>query len=105
MGRRLSPQGNEITSRTIPNDPRTSARMRRVRQKDTWPEVQLRRMLWSRGVRFRTNNRDLPGSPDIANRTKRWAVFVHGCFWHGHDGCARSRLPKRNARLWADKVL
>jgi DNA mismatch endonuclease (patch repair protein) len=49
------------------------------------------------------NNRDLPGSPDIANRSKKWAVFVHGCFWHRHDGCPRTTMPRRNREFWAEK--
>ncbi len=55
------------------------------------------------GLRFRVRNRDLPGSPDIANRSKKWAVFVHGCFWHRHVGCSRATTPKRNAEFWAEK--
>jgi DNA mismatch endonuclease (patch repair protein) len=78
--------------------------MKRVRQRDTKPELELRRWLWKRGVRFTTHNRDLPGSPDLANRSGRWAIFVHGCFWHGHDGCTRSRLPKRNVEVWRKKI-
>src|SRR5215207_2084244 len=85
-------------------DAETSARMKRVGQRDTGPELQLRRWLWGHGVRFTIHNRDLPGSPDLANRTGRWAIFVHGCFWHGHEGCRRSRLPKRNIEVWREKI-
>lgn len=54
---------------------------------------------------FRTRNPDLPGSPDLANRSRKWAIFVHGCFWHAHRRCSTSRAtpPKRNADLWAEK--
>jgi len=55
------------------------------------------------GVRFRVSNRDLPGSPDIANRRRRWAIFVHGCFWHSHRGCVRATVPKRNRAFWVAK--
>jgi DNA mismatch endonuclease (patch repair protein) len=55
------------------------------------------------GVNYRTHNRDLPGSPDLANRRNKWALFVHGCFWHAHEGCARATSPKRNAAFWAAK--
>lgn len=54
-------------------------------------------------IRFRTRNRDLPGSPDIANRRRRWAVFVHGCFWHHHFGCKLATVPKQNRQFWMDK--
>lgn len=82
----------------------TSARMKRVRQRGTAPELAMRLWLFKHGVRYRTNNRELPGSPDIANRRKRWAIFVHGCFWHGHPGCRRSRLPKSNTAFWETKI-
>lgn len=80
----------------------TSARMRGVRQRGTRPELLVRRSLASLGQRYRLNNRDLPGSPDIANRTKRWAVFVHGCFWHRH-GCKATTTPTRNRAFWEAK--
>lgn len=82
----------------------TSARMKRIRQRSTDIEVIVRRYLAALGVRFRIRNRDLPGSPDIANRSRKWAVFVHGCFWHGHPGCPCARLPKRNHTFWAEKI-
>lgn len=88
---------------TLRTDPKTSARLGRVRQRDTVPEVEVRRALHKLGHRFRIRNRDLPGSPDVANRSRRWAVFVHGCFWHRHPGCRRATTPKRNADFWADK--
>lgn len=82
----------------------TSARMKLVRRQGTDLEIVVRRYLWHRGLRFTVNNRDLPGSPDIANRSRRWAVFVHGCFWHGHEGCKLARLPKSNHSFWSHKV-
>lgn len=85
-------------------DPRTSERMRRVRQRHTKPEVALRKLLWSLGMRYRCNDRSLPGSPDIVNRNGKWAIFVHGCFWHGHDGCRKATVPKRNTVFWLDKI-
>ena len=84
--------------------PVTSARMKRVRRQGTDLEIVVRRYLWRRGLRFALNNRDLPGSPDLANRRRRWAVFVHGCFWHGHKGCGLSRLPKTNPEFWSNKI-
>jgi DNA mismatch endonuclease (patch repair protein) len=75
-----------------------------VRQRDTRAELVVRNILWCvLGARYRTRNRDLPGSPDIANRSRRWAVFVHGCFWHHHRGCYRATIPKRNRAFWLDK--
>jgi DNA mismatch endonuclease, patch repair protein len=90
--------------RGIATDPVTSARMRRIRQRSTKPEVMLRRWLWLRGVRYRCCVRGLPGSPDLVNVARRWAIFVHGCFWHGHDGCVKATIPKRNAEFWISKI-
>ena len=85
------------------SDRDTLRRMSRQRQKDTRPEILTRRILHRLGHRFRTGNRDLPGSPDIANRRRRWAVFVHGCYWHRHEGCSRATTPKRNRGFWLEK--
>lgn len=99
-----------MTRRDIVSQEKRSAMMRAVRQKDTPPELAVRRMLRSRGLSYRVRNRDLPGSPDIANRKRRWAVFVHGCFWHGHRNCAKTkggssgRIPSRNREFWLEKV-
>ena len=81
-----------------------SAVMRRVKGRDTSPELKVRKALTALGVRYRLNRRDLPGSPDIVMPGRRLAVFVHGCFWHGHD-CARgARVPKQNRDYWVTKV-
>ncbi len=85
-------------------DPETSARLGKIRQKNTGPEMAVRKMLTALGIRYRVSNRDLPGSPDIANRKHRWAIFVHGCFWHGHPGCPKATVPKRNRQFWSDKL-
>jgi DNA mismatch endonuclease (patch repair protein) len=78
--------------------------MRRVKGKDTGPERQVRRLIWSLGGRYRLNRSDLPGKPDIVLPGRRLAIFVHGCFWHGHD-CARgARVPKANRDYWLGKV-
>ncbi len=84
-------------------DVETSIRMALVRQRDTTAELVVRRALRALGHRFRVRNRDLPGSPDVANRTRRWAIFVHGCFWHRHAGCPRTTTPKRNRSFWEAK--
>jgi DNA mismatch endonuclease, patch repair protein len=81
-----------------------SAVMRRVKGRDTAPELRVRRLLWSLGVRYRLGRADLPGKPDIVLPGRRLAIFVHGCFWHGHD-CARgARIPKANRDYWVGKV-
>jgi DNA mismatch endonuclease (patch repair protein) len=82
---------------------KTSARMARVRQAGTGPEVQVRRYLSTLGIRYRTRNRDLPGAPDLANRSKKWVVFVHGCFWHQHEDCKSATIPKTNQGFWRAK--
>ncbi len=81
-----------------------SAVMARVKSRDTKPELLLRRLLTDLGARYRLHRKDLPGSPDVAMPGRRLAIFVHGCFWHGHD-CARgSRVPKANRDYWLAKV-
>ncbi len=57
------------------------------------------------GLSFRRNVRNLPGSPDPANQSKGWAIFVNGCFWHRHTGCKRATIPKRNHDFWTDKFI
>lgn len=87
----------------VVTDARTSRRLAGIRQRDTRPEMFVRRLLHALGIRYRVRNSDLPGTPDIANRSKRWAIFVHGCFWHHHEGCRRATIPKRNRTFWLDK--
>ena len=78
--------------------------MRAVKSRDTSPERAVRALLRRFAPGYRLNRRDLPGSPDIAYIGRRKAIFVHGCFWHGHD-CARgARAPKANADYWAQKI-
>ncbi|CAN7456615.1 DNA mismatch endonuclease Vsr [Phenylobacterium sp. LjRoot225] len=81
-----------------------SAVMRRVKGRDTKPEMIVRRALTRLGARYRLHRKDLPGSPDVAMPGRKLAVFVHGCFWHGHD-CARgARVPQQNRDYWTAKV-
>ncbi|PAX06528.1 very short patch repair endonuclease [Sphingomonas lenta] len=78
--------------------------MARVRGRDTGPEMVIRRTLHAMGYRYRVQARGLPGRPDVAFTRRRAAIFVHGCFWHGHD-CARgARAPKANAEFWRAKL-
>lgn len=78
--------------------------MSRVRQKGTSNEIIVRQALHSVGGRFRVNRRNLPGSPDISSERRRKAIFVNGCFWHAHRGCAKATVPKNNAEFWRDKL-
>jgi DNA mismatch endonuclease (patch repair protein) len=81
-----------------------SAVMRQVKGRDTGPEKTIRRLLTGLGARYRLQRKDLPGNPDIVLPGRRLAIFVHGCFWHGHD-CARgARVPKNNRDYWLGKV-
>lgn len=81
-----------------------SAVMARVKSKNTSPERTVRRVLTALGARYRLHRKDLPGNPDIVMPGRRLALFVHGCFWHGHD-CARgARVPKANRDYWLAKV-
>lgn len=77
--------------------------MAKIRQRGTSPELVVRAALHQLGLRYRTHNRDLPGSPDLANRRRRWAVFVHGCYWHRHESCPRATTPRTNRAFWEAK--
>jgi DNA mismatch endonuclease (patch repair protein) len=84
-------------------DATTSARMSRIRQSGTAPEMTIRRAVARLGLRYTVDNRDLPGSPDLANRSRRWAIFVHGCYWHRHAGCHKASTPRTNTEFWLNK--
>lgn len=81
-----------------------STLMSRVRGKDTKPELKVRRLLHQLGLRFRLHQRNLPGSPDIVLKRHRTAIFVNGCFWHGHEGCRRAKLPETRRDFWETKI-
>lgn len=93
----LSRRRELMTTRSV------SLRMATIRQRGTLPELVARQTLTQLGLRYTLENRDLPGSPDLANRSKRFAVFVHGCFWHHHSGCMRATTPKTNRGFWRAK--
>jgi DNA mismatch endonuclease (patch repair protein) len=80
-----------------------SERMRRVRSRDTKPELELRRLVWALGYRFRKNRRDVFGQPDIAFIGRKRAIFLHGCFWHRHDCASGRRAPKSRKAFWGAK--
>ena len=81
-----------------------SQMMARIRSKNTRPELLTRAAVHALGLRFRTHVTTLPGNPDLANKTRRWAIFVHGCFWHSHGRCALASKPKSNAPYWTEKL-
>lgn len=78
--------------------------MSRIRSKATKPEMAVRRWLWAHGYRYRLNVKSVPGKPDIVMRRYRTAIFVNGCFWHGHEGCKHFVLPKTNTDFWQTKI-
>lgn len=78
--------------------------MASIRSTNTKPEILVRKYLWSHGFRYRLNNPRLPGHPDLVLRKYRTCVFVNGCFWHGHDNCKYSHLPKTNIDYWSKKI-
>ncbi|PZQ96722.1 MAG: very short patch repair endonuclease [Cereibacter sphaeroides] len=82
---------------------RRSFIMSQVRQKNTGPELVLRKALHALGYRYRLHRRDLPGSPDIVFPSKRKVIFVHGCFWHGHT-CRYGKLPRSRVDYWQQKI-
>lgn len=81
-----------------------SALMARIGQRNTGPEIICRKLLHALGYRFRLHVRKLPGTPDIVLTRHRKIVLVNGCFWHGHEGCARATLPETRHDWWAAKI-
>ncbi|MBQ4303897.1 MAG: DNA mismatch endonuclease Vsr [Lachnospiraceae bacterium] len=80
-----------------------SYNMSRIKSKDTKPEELVRKYLFSKGLRYRKNDNRYPGHPDIVLPRYKTVVFVHGCFWHRHDGCRYSTTPSSNVDYWTDK--
>lgn len=81
-----------------------SERMGRIPSKDTKPELAVRALLFSMGFRYRIHYRKLPGMPDIALPGRKRVIFVHGCFWHQHQRCRASHVPKSREGFWAPKL-
>jgi DNA mismatch endonuclease (patch repair protein) len=81
-----------------------SERMSRVKGRDTKPELLVRRLVYGMGYRYRLHAEALPGKPDLVFRQRKCAIFVHGCFWHRHRGCALCRLPKSRLNFWKPKL-
>lgn len=86
------------------NPAQRSAVMRAVKSKDTAPELAVRRAAHALGLRFRLHRADLPGKPDLVFPSRRIALFVHGCFWHGHDCPRGARMPQNNRAYWQAKI-
>ena len=81
-----------------------SYNMSRIRSKNTKPELIVRKFLFSKGFRYRINVKNLPGTPDIVLPKYKTVIFVHGCFWHGHEGCRYFVIPKSRTEWWQKKI-
>ena len=81
-----------------------SKTMRRIRSKNTAPEMTVRKLLFSLGYRYRLHPKHLPGKPDLAFPGRKRAIFVHGCFWHQHEGCRDACRPSSNLDYWLPKL-
>lgn len=100
----LRAAGKRNSSKAKPPPLTRSENMSRIRGKDTKPEMAVRRALWAAGLRYRLHDKRLPGHPDLVFPARRAVVFVHGCFWHCHEGCANFRIPKTRADWWGAKL-
>ena len=100
----MTPSSQEKRSTDVYSAEKRSAVMRRVKGKNTSPELVVRKALTALGARYRLHRADLPGNPDIVLPGRRLALFVHGCFWHGHDCPRGGRVPKQNQDYWVAKV-
>lgn len=78
--------------------------MGRVRSKNSRPELAVRKLVFGMGYRYRLHAGELPGRPDLVFRPRRKVIFVHGCFWHRHSGCALARMPKSRVEFWGPKL-
>jgi len=78
--------------------------MSRIRSKDTKPEMLVRRFLFAQGFRYRLHDKKLPGKPDIVLPKYKTVIFIHGCFWHGHEGCKYYVVPKTRTEWWQNKI-
>ncbi|MGI6124805.1 MAG: very short patch repair endonuclease [Acetivibrionales bacterium] len=78
--------------------------MSKISDKETKPEILVRKYLFAQGFRYRKNVKDLPGKPDVVLPKHKTVVFVNGCFWHGHKNCKKSALPTSNTQFWEEKI-
>lgn len=81
-----------------------SYNMSKIKGKDTKPEVTVRKFLHSKGFRYKLHDKKLPGKPDIVLPKYKTIIMVHGCFWHGHEGCKYFNIPKTRTKWWIDKI-
>ena len=81
-----------------------SYNMSRIKGRDTKPELVVRKFLHSRGLRYRLHRKDLPGKPDLTLKKYQAVILIHGCFWHGHEGCSYFSVPKTNTEWWLSKI-
>lgn len=81
-----------------------SYNMSRIKGKNTKPEILVRKFLFSKGFRYRLNVKNLPGKPDIVLPKYKTVIFIHGCFWHGHEGCRYFVVPKTRTEWWLEKI-
>ncbi|MEO6231126.1 MAG: DNA mismatch endonuclease Vsr [Ferruginibacter sp.] len=81
-----------------------SFNMSRIKGKNTKPEMLVRKYLFAKGYRYRLHDKKLPGKPDIVLPKYKTVIFVHGCFWHGHEGCKYYVVPKTNTDWWLNKI-
>lgn len=84
--------------------PQRSYLMSKIKGKETKSEILVRKYIFSKGFRYRKNVRKLPGTPDIVLSKYKTVIFIHGCFWHAHQECKESRLPRSNVEYWKDKL-
>lgn len=82
-----------------------SYNMSKIKGKNSKPEIALRKYLFSKGYRYRINVKSLPGSPDIVMKKYKTVIFVHGCFWHMHEGCRYFKFPTTNESWWKEKLI
>lgn len=99
----VNPPDQGVSVTDIVSTEKRSQMMSGIRGKDTQPEIRVRKALFSAGYRFRLHRGDLPGRPDIVLPARRIAVFVHGCFWHGHEGCRLAKMPATRSGFWQEK--
>ena len=78
--------------------------MRRIKDRNSKPEIFVRHILFQKGFRYRINYKKLPGKPDIVFPSRKLAIFIHGCFWHLHPGCPEGRIPSSNVEYWQKKL-
>lgn len=78
--------------------------MSRIKSKDSKPELMVRQFLFANGFRFRLHRKDLPGKPDLVLPKYKTAIFINGCFWHGHSDCKYASIPETNYEFWSSKI-